>query len=272
MKNKGEKPLISIVTVCFNAEKEIEKTIRSVINQTYRNIEYIIIDGASKDWTVNLVNKYRQNIATFISEPDSGIYDAMNKGIMKANGQWINFMNAGDTFASDDVLQNLFSCKDSYTLDQSDVIYGDCICCISIGEKYNSVKMPFWENTSLVPGKGFSHQSVFVKTSLAKQFPFNLKYKICADFDMMYNLYTHGYNFSYKKIAISKYEVESGFSKKHANLALKENAMIVGVYGKMSFKLYYLSFIIKNNIRKVGSTIVRRLFPKLFNYIKLKRL
>lgn len=262
---------ITVVTVCYNAVNDIEKTIMSVLGQTYKNIEYIIIDGGSIDGTIDIINKYKEHISLFVSEPDKGIYDAMNKGLMKANGQWINFMNAGDTFASNSVISNIFGCNEGDLINY-DVIYGDCIACISLGERYASVKKTFWNDKSIVPSKGFSHQSVFVRTEIAKLMPFNLKYKICADFDMMFRLYKTGHNFLYMNFAIAKYEVENGFSKKHAALALKENAMIVGVESDLRFKCYYIFFIIKENTRKVVSSFVKKFFPKIFNYIKMKRL
>ena len=95
---------ISVITVAYNASRYIETTILSVINQTYSNIEYIIIDGGSTDGTVDIIKKYSNKISYWISEPDKGIYDAMNKGINKATGEWINFMNAGDTFHNPDTL------------------------------------------------------------------------------------------------------------------------------------------------------------------------
>lgn len=101
--------IITVITVCYNAESEIERTINSVLNQTYNNIEYIIVDGKSTDLTNSIINKYRARVSKIISEPDKGIYDAMNKGIRIANGDWVIMMNAGDIFASDDVIESIFS-------------------------------------------------------------------------------------------------------------------------------------------------------------------
>lgn len=92
---------ISVITVCYNCVSVIEQTIKSVLEQTYPNIEYIIIDGGSMDGTVDIIKKYSDTVTYWISEPDNGIYDAMNKGIDMATGDYLNFMNAGDTFFED---------------------------------------------------------------------------------------------------------------------------------------------------------------------------
>lgn len=113
-------PLISVVTVSYNAVTTIEKTILSVINQNYSNIEYIVIDGGSIDGTVDIIKKYADKITYWVSEPDKGIYDAMNKGIIVATGEWINFMNTGDTFYNENVFSEIFELN-SYT---EDVISG----------------------------------------------------------------------------------------------------------------------------------------------------
>lgn len=117
-------PLFSIITVTYHAESVLEETILSVVSQTYHNIEYIIVDGASKDRTLSIVNKYRDKIQAVVSEPDKGLYDAMNKGLKMAKGEYVCFLNAGDTFHEDDTLQLIV-----HQLNKSnvlpDVIYGE---------------------------------------------------------------------------------------------------------------------------------------------------
>lgn len=100
-------PKFSIITVTYNAEKVLEDTIQSVISQTYHHIEYIIVDGASKDGTISIINRYRPHIHTVVSEPDKGLYDAMNKGIALASGDYLCFLNAGDCFHEDDTLETI---------------------------------------------------------------------------------------------------------------------------------------------------------------------
>ena len=107
MKNNMNYPLISVITVSYNAVLTIEQTILSVINQTYLNIEYIIIDGGSTDGTVNVIKKYADKIAYWVSESDKGIYDAMNKGIAYSHGEYCNFINAGDKFCSSSILKHV---------------------------------------------------------------------------------------------------------------------------------------------------------------------
>jgi len=102
-------PLITVVTVVRNGGATLEETILSVVNQTYRNVEYIVVDGASTDGTLDIIRKYEDRIDYWVSESDKGIYDAMNKGIDLATGEWLNFMNSGDKFVSGDVIMNIFS-------------------------------------------------------------------------------------------------------------------------------------------------------------------
>ena len=116
-------PKFSIITVTYNAEKVLEDTIQSVISQTYHHIEYIIVDGASKDGTISIINRYRPHIHTVVSEPDKGLYDAMNKGIALASGDYLCFLNAGDCFHEDDTLQQMVHTINGSEL--PDVLYGE---------------------------------------------------------------------------------------------------------------------------------------------------
>ena len=117
---------ISVVTVCYNAADSIEQTMLSVLGQSYPDIEYIVIDGGSTDGTVDIIKKYTDRLAYWVSEPDKGIYDAMNKGIAAATGSYINFMNSGDSFYDNRVVEAVVPYLSS---DMEAVIYGNAAIC-----------------------------------------------------------------------------------------------------------------------------------------------
>lgn len=150
---------ISIITVCYNAADEIERTIQSVIEQTFHDYEYIIVDGASKDSTMDIVDQYSNRIHKIVSEPDNGIYDAMNKGTRIANGEWMIFMNAGDLFSDNRVLENVFA--DCYP-DTIQCLYSDVYMPDSKGNW--SVCPLFFENGGLI------HQSTIYRRKLHNEF------------------------------------------------------------------------------------------------------
>ena len=152
--------LISVVTVSYNAVSTIEQTILSVINQTYPNVEYIIIDGGSTDGTVDIIKKYADKIAYWVSEPDKGIYDAMNKGGLKTTGDFIQFLNAGDWLENEHVIEKIF--KDWFK--RVDVIYGDMIIRRSDGVYYAKAQdLSHFENDfPLFHPSTFIARSVFV--------------------------------------------------------------------------------------------------------------
>lgn len=178
---QNNKPLISVVTVSYNAATTIEETMLSVINQTYENIEYIIIDGGSTDGTVDIIKKYADRIAYWVSEPDGGIYDAMNKGIKVATGEWINFMNAGDRFVDKNVILNIFQ------LDLNNVValYGDMYFVTSKNKKLIKAKPVSFTKRNMP----CSHQALFCRIIEKKEILFNTSYKIAADYNVFYNLY-----------------------------------------------------------------------------------
>ncbi len=217
----------SIVTVCYNAGDVIERTLQSVLSQRYNNIEYIVIDGASKDGTMDILKQYSNKIDVLISEPDSGVYDAMNKGIANASGEYINFMNAGDIFVDDAVLRNLAARIDSRDYD---VIFGDEIKCYKWGDVLR--KSEYFSDHSV--GMPFGHQSTFVKTSLMKKMPFDTTFRILADQNCIYSLYKQKKTFLYVDLPIAKYDMY-GLSN-NVSLIYKENARIKGITG---FRYYW---------------------------------
>jgi glycosyltransferase involved in cell wall biosynthesis len=190
-KSYDKKPLITVVTVVYNGEKDLGQTIQSVINQSYDNVEYIIVDGGSSDKTVDIIKQYEDQIDYWVSEKDSGIYDAMNKATSLATGEWINFMNAGDKFHSAMTIKTLF---EQISPKDIDILYGDVVNVYSSSYRVNRISKKI---ELFYQGLPFSHQSAFVKTKLLKEKPFNLRYKICADYDMFYKLYMEDKKFKY---------------------------------------------------------------------------
>lgn len=218
--NHQRKPLISVVTVCYNAVNEIEKTILSVLNQTYDNIEYIVIDGGSNDGSVDIIKKYADCIAYWVSEPDRGIYDAMNKGIRAAKGEWINFMNAGDRFENMGVLEQ-FS---EYNLIYLKAVYGNTKFVTKQGVGYRTAKDVHYISKDMPT----SHQSFFIRTEIAKEFRFDLKYKYAADYHMIYAIYR---KYGPKSVAhlpftVAEFEAIDGLSMLYPNEVFRETLKV----------------------------------------------
>lgn len=252
-------PLITVITVSYNAVDTIEETILSVIHQTYANIEYLIIDGGSTDGTTAIINKYRDRISCTISEPDRGIYDAMNKGISMASGEWVNFMNSGDLFYRADIIRLV---ADYLVNGDADVVYGDAIYTCSWG-KMKQTAQDIGKIDRHLP---FCHQSSFVKTQLLKERKYDTRYRICADYDFFYRVYRAGHKFAYVPITIAVYEAENGLSAQKFTRLKQENAAVRGIENtinwKIKFKLIQFSAFFR--------ALVKRMLPDsvLFSYRK----
>lgn len=187
---------ITVVSVVFNGFSEIESTIKSVLNQNYNDVQYIIVDGGSTDGTCEIIHDYLDYIDVYVSEKDSGIYDAMNKSVGKANGEYIFFLNVGDVFCRENVLEQIVSQIDN----KEDVIFGNNEIDYGFFNRINK-PLPLEE---LKYGMVFSHQGVFIKTKILRQFPFNTKFKFAADYDLVYKLYNLGYSFKQLDIDIAQ--------------------------------------------------------------------
>ena len=211
---------LTIITVVFNDKTHIESTIKNVLAQTFKDYEYIIIDGGSTDGTLDIIKKYDKK-TTWISEPDSGLYDAMNKGIKLAAGEWLNFLNSGDTFYSNQILENIIKTKN---IKKYDLIYGDSII-IKKNKKLYSKAIDINSNT-IKRKMGLCHQSVFVRKSIA---PFyNLKYKLKAEYNWIIDIVfkIDATRIKHITIPIVFYSV-GGIGEKQLLLNLKEKILLI---------------------------------------------
>lgn len=192
---------VSIVTVCLNSRDTIEQAICSVLSQSYENIEYIIVDGGSNDETLEIIEKYRDSIKKVISEPDNGLYDAMNKGIGLASGELIGFLNSDDWYETNAIEMMVAGYKNA---GYPDVVYGNI--CVHDLEGYSFLKRPY----------GFRffpyvisvyHPASLVKKSSLIHYHFDTRYKIAADFDLWRKMKVDGNTFFYEDLQITHFRL-----------------------------------------------------------------
>lgn len=238
--------LLTVITVTYNASSVLEKTIRSVIGQSvFDQIEYILVDGGSKDDTIQIAHRHKSSFDHIISEPDHGIYDAMNKGILIASAPWICFMNAGDTFYDHDTVSSLH--LEQETPDH--ILYGDCVRVWPNGRRESRKARPFFTQSKLITGIGICHQATYMPTQILVHHPFLWKeYPHCADFKLCYDLWKEGLTFKRIDAPLCLYAYGEGFSSdtRYAQEVLHENARIIGKehslqYYKQKIKLWLSS-------------------------------
>ncbi len=179
-------PKFSLITVTYNAGAVLEDTIQSIITQTYKNVEYILIDGASTDNTMRIIERYRDHIHTVVSEPDQGLYDAMNKGLSLATGDYVCFLNAGDCLHEDDTLLGMVhSVAATHEAPcPPDVLYGDTALVDSEGHFLRMRRLTPPEHLtwkSFRHGMLVCHQAFFARRAIAPHY--DLRYRFSADFD-----------------------------------------------------------------------------------------
>ena len=250
---------LSVITVCYNSARTIRQTFESVLQQDFEDYEYIVVDGLSNDGTLNIIQEYLPKFngkMRYISEKDHGIYDAMNKGIKLATGQWINFMNCGDSFVDEHVLSKL----SEYFVKENEIIYGNMYK--KIGKDLYDVKA--YNLDILNNHMPFCHQSTFVQTILTKNNPFDTKYKFVADYNMFYNLYKKGHNFLYIDLPISIYQIEEGYTASNISACYLETYMIngkePGFISRIHLKIreIFLKYLPKNFVRCIRRILYHR--------------
>ena len=192
------KTKISVITVSLNSVKTIERTIRSVIKQNYDNIEYIIIDGGSTDGTTDIIRKYNNFISYWISEPDNGLYDAMNKGMRISTGDYINFLNSDDWYQRDAINNIVKHIEKS----EADVVFGNIVHVYSNRRVFMNprpLEYMYW----CIP---FNHQATFMRNTKEKWFDTRLR--IAADYKMLYELYMEQKVFHYAPYTVANFSVD----------------------------------------------------------------
>lgn len=245
-------PIISVITITFNRLRDLYKTFFSVTSQTYKNIEYIVIDGGSEDGTLSFLQENNSKIYYWISEKDAGIYDAMNKGASVATGDWIIFMNSGDEFFSKNTLTQV----SAYLNNSVDVVYGG----------FESILVDKYQ-TRVIQNKPRAlsdiwceiptcHQSIFIKRKLQIQYAFDTSFTWCADHDLLVRAYADGYQFKEIPVLIAKFDACGGDGRDLLNytkerwLISKRLASPLKRY-RYFLREYYNFFIWKNISMKI---------------------
>ena len=239
---------ITVVTVCRNAADVIKDTVCSVLSQDMNKLEYIIIDGASTDNTVDIIKSIPgSEQIMIISEGDKGLYDAMNKGVAKATGDYIIFMNAGDVFYDNDVINDVCASLDA------DIVYGDTVRVWPNGpitEKYSGA---YKELRLFLMGRMMCHQSMFTKRSVLLEHPFDLSYKITADYNFAVKVYKKGYKYKHIDRIVSKFDCLSGVSSDTDNndaMRAEDDRTLKEFYPILYFLIYLPKLAVRTIKRK----------------------
>lgn len=248
-KRDSSLPVITVITVVYNSEDYIERTIQSVLSQTYKNIEHVILDGASKDKTLDIIKKYTHQIAYWKSESDKGIYDAMNKAQLHSTGEYLMFLNSGDEFNDHDVLKNVFHQDQT-----ADVYYGDTLITDIVGNPLRNRRLrpPMhlnWKDFRY--GMLVCHQSIIIKKELSVDY--NLNYRIAADIDWAIRSTRQANRIVNTNLTISKF-MEGGMSSIHHRQGLKER-----------FRILSNHFGLIPNLLVHGYMVLRLLKDKVIN-------
>jgi glycosyltransferase involved in cell wall biosynthesis len=218
-------PKLSVITIVYNNIRDIERTILSVLDQTYANIEYIIVDGLSNDGTVQVIEKYQHRVSKYISEKDKGIYDAMNKGLAMASGDYVIFMNSGDEFYDNETVKAVFAATDN-----ADIYYGETEMIAddgkSLGQRRHKAPAKFtWRGFKY--GMSISHQAIYIRRQLAESY--DTKYQLSADIDWIIRAAKKAKKIVNVNRYVAKYLV-GGMSKKKHRQSLEERFDIMRRY------------------------------------------
>jgi len=218
-------PKLSVITIVYNNIADIERTMLSVLEQTYPDIEYIIVDGLSTDGTLDVIKKYRDRLGKLISEKDEGIYDAMNKGLAAATGDYVLFMNSGDEIYASDTVAKVFA-----VAEDADIYYGETEMIDASGKSLGQRRHTAPENftwRSFKYGMSVSHQAIYVKRAVTE--PFDRRYHLSADIDWILKAAKKAKKIVNVHQYVAKYLV-GGMSKKRHRQSLFERFDVMKRY------------------------------------------
>lgn len=249
--------LVSIIIVSLNSRKDFLKTLKSSIKQKSNNYEIIVIDGNSIDGTKKEIIRYKNKIDKKIIARDNGIYDAMNKGVKIASGNWIIFMNSGDVFYNNSIIKKI----SNLDLNNYDIVFGNTIIKKN-NLSYRKYANQFNNKTAIM---SFCHQSSIVKSNLFKSKKFDISYKFSADFDFFKFCYLKNKKFFFINKFISKVTA-GGYSDSFRQEVLNENIKILKKYRQIN--LIFLVYIMK--VRESFTKMIKSLIPKNIEYALLK--
>lgn len=241
----SHQPVFSIITVTYNAERWLERTILSVLSQSYTNVEYLIIDGGSKDRTVEIIRQYASGLAYWVSEPDKGLYDAMNKGLRQATGDYLVFLNAGDTFHTSDTLNQIVNGLQRRK-SLPDVIYGETRIVDAEGKslgmrRLKAPKRLTWKSFKM--GMLVCHQSFYARREIASLY--DLSYRYSADYDWCLRCLKSARSVYNARAVLSDF-LEAGLSTTNRKASLRERYEIMcRYYGKFQTILLHGWFAIR---------------------------
>lgn len=248
---------LTIVTINYNNREGLERTLRSVTAQLTADTEYVVIDGGSTDGSVELIQQYAKHIAYWVSEPDKGIYNAMNKAIKVAKGEYINFMNSGDTFYSAEVLPRvvpLLNGKDFYIGDEKREVNG----------KTKIITAPNRIHFASIAHRAMKHQASFIRTQLLKNRPYSEKYKIVSDWEQMfYEFVVNNASYEHLPFIVSEFDM-SGVSSNVDNYCLQQKE-------GHNIRATYLSPLICDHIEGEGNKYQNKIIQALGYDKPLKR-
>ena len=237
-------PLFTVITVTYNAEKWLEQTVLSVGEQVGVSLEYLIIDGGSKDGTLEIIRRYPEIVTAWVSEPDKGLYDAMNKGLRKATGEYVLFLNAGDTLQEKDCIRQLSEIALAY--DFPDIIYGETDLVNAKGEFIGHRRLKAQENLTWKTfrwGMLVCHQAFIVRRKMAPLY--DLTYRFSADFDWCIRCMKQAGLIVNSRLRLVNYLYE-GMTTANRRASLKERYRIMQkYYGKIPVALLHIWFAMR---------------------------